>query len=286
MSEHLVGWPLLVAFLLASFALAATPGPGVVYIVTRTIAQGRRAGIASVVGVALGNLGNATGASIGLAALFALSSAAFTVVKLAGAAYLIYLGVKVLLPSNRSVEAARFQEPEFGRIFRQGFLVALLNPKTAVFFAAFLPQFINPAGSAIVQSAPCSCSSRHAPTRLTCSPREWRRRQSAMSESHQPLVGTQAPLFSSGLASSPRRPEPEARNDASRIDGAAASTGMTDGDNFNCWCQRRRISPAPSARGAPRCRSSVDGDAGTQLLQAVEKGVQPSLANHAWWPEG
>ena len=152
MSEHLVGWPLLVAFLLASFALAATPGPGVVYIVTRTIAQGRRAGIASVAGVALGNLGNATGASIGLAALFALSSAAFTVVKLAGAAYLIYLGVKALLPSNRSVEAARFQEPEFGRIFRQGFLVALLNPKTAVFFAAFLPQFINPAGSAIVQS--------------------------------------------------------------------------------------------------------------------------------------
>ena len=87
-----------------------------------------------------------------LAAFFALSSAAFTVVKFAGAAYLIYLGVKALLPSNGSVEVARFQEPEFGRIFRQGFLVALLNPKTAVFFAAFLPQFINPAGSAIVQS--------------------------------------------------------------------------------------------------------------------------------------
>ena len=152
MNEDLVAWPLLTAFLLASFALAATPGPGVVYVVTRTIAQGRRAGIASVLGVALGNLGNAIGASIGLAAIFALSSAAFTVIKFAGAAYLVYLGVKVLRPPNGSVELAQFQEPELSRIFRQGFLVALLNPKTAVFFAAFLPQFINPVGSAIVQS--------------------------------------------------------------------------------------------------------------------------------------
>ena len=152
MNEHLVAWPLSTAFWLASFALAATPGPGVVYVVTRTIAQGRHAGIASVVGVALGNLGNAIGASIGLAALFALSSAAFTAIKFAGAAYLVYLGLKVLLPTNGSAEVAQLQKPKLSRIFRQGFLVALLNPKTAVFFAAFLPQFINPAGSAIVQS--------------------------------------------------------------------------------------------------------------------------------------
>ncbi len=147
-----VAWPVLAAFLLASLALAAAPGPAVVYIVTRTIAQGRRAGIASVVGVALGNLGNAIGAAIGLAALMALSSAAFTVIKFAGAAYLIYLGIKALRPAEGGVEGVPFQEPDFGRIFRQGCLVALLNPKTALFFAAFLPQFIDPAGSAIVQS--------------------------------------------------------------------------------------------------------------------------------------
>lgn len=152
MTDIPVAWPVLAAFLLASLALAAAPGPGVVYIVTRTIAQGRRAGIASVVGVALGNLGNAIGAAIGLAALFALSSAAFTVVKFAGAAYLVYLGVKALRPTDGGVEVAPSQEPGLGRIFRQGCLVALLNPKTALFFAAFLPQFIDPAGSAIVQS--------------------------------------------------------------------------------------------------------------------------------------
>ncbi len=152
MTDIPVAWPVLAAFLLASLALAAAPGPGVVYIVTRTLAQGRRAGIASVVGVALGNLGNAIGAAIGLAALFALSSAAFTVVKFAGAAYLVYLGVRALRPTDGGVEVAPSQEPGLGRIFRQGCLVALLNPKTALFFAAFLPQFIDPAGSAIVQS--------------------------------------------------------------------------------------------------------------------------------------
>ena len=147
-----MAWPLLAAFLLASLALAATPGPGVVYIVARTVAQGRRAGLASVVGVALGNFGNAMGASVGLAALFALSSVAFTVVKLAGAAYLIHLGVAALRSSNANAQVRQFPKPQLGRIFRDGFLVALLNPKTAIFFAAFLPQFINPTASAIVQS--------------------------------------------------------------------------------------------------------------------------------------
>jgi len=80
------------AFLIASFILAVTPGPGVLYIVTRSLTQGRRYGLASVAGVALGNLGNAVGASIGLAAVFAMSAFAFTVVKYLGALYLIYLG--------------------------------------------------------------------------------------------------------------------------------------------------------------------------------------------------
>ena len=89
-------WPLLSVFLAASFILAITPGPGVFYIVARSVAQGRRHGLASVAGVALGNLGNAVGASLGLAALFAVSSTAFTLVKYAGALYLVYLGIQVL----------------------------------------------------------------------------------------------------------------------------------------------------------------------------------------------
>ena len=143
----------LVAFGLASLLLAATPGPGVLYIVTRTLAQGRRAGLASVAGVALGNLGNALAASLGLAALLAVSSTAFTVVKLAGAAYLIYLGIKALRTPARDNGPQIAATPRRALIFRDGCTVALLNPKTALFFAAFLPQFIEPTGSAAWQSA-------------------------------------------------------------------------------------------------------------------------------------
>jgi threonine/homoserine/homoserine lactone efflux protein len=146
-------WPLLAAFLLASLVLAVTPGPAVFYIVTRTLAQGLRAGLASVAGVALGNLGNAIGAAIGLAALFAISSLAFTVVKYAGAAYLVYLGIKALTaapgPQDQPLQGA---PADLRKIFRDGLLVALLNPKTSLFFAAFLPQFMAPEGSAIFQS--------------------------------------------------------------------------------------------------------------------------------------
>jgi threonine/homoserine/homoserine lactone efflux protein len=150
--DLLPAWPLLSAFLVASLILAVTPGPAVFYIVTRSVAQGRRCGLASVAGVALGNLGNAIGASIGLAALFAVSALAFTIVKFAGAAYLVWLGIQAVRRPGFAPGAATFAAPRFGRIFRDGFLVALLNPKTALFFAAFLPQFIDPAGSAIVQS--------------------------------------------------------------------------------------------------------------------------------------
>lgn len=143
MLELLPPWPLFGAFLLASLILAITPGPGVFYIVTRSVTQGRRLGLASVAGVAAGNFGNALGASLGLAALFAVSSLAFMVVKYIGAGYLIYLGIKALrapatpFASDTSVAAATWQH-----VCRDGFMVALLNPKTTIFFAAFLPQFI------------------------------------------------------------------------------------------------------------------------------------------------
>ncbi|CAM3066147.1 LysE family translocator [Cupriavidus taiwanensis] len=153
MTELLPPWPLLTAFVVASLALAITPGPAVVYIVTRTLAQGRQAGLASIGAVALGNLGNAIGASLGLAVLFSVSALAFTVVKYAGAAYLIWLGVRALRGGGGADGGAPEVSPRSLRqVVRDGFVVALLNPKTAIFFAAFLPQFMNPAGSALAQS--------------------------------------------------------------------------------------------------------------------------------------
>lgn len=143
--DSLISWPLFSAFLIASLVLAITPGPGVVYIVTRSLVQGRLSGLASVAGVALGNLGNALAASVGLASLFAVSSTAFTVVKYAGAVYLVYLGVRMLRESRKQISSPTPQAASLGRIFREGFIVALFNPKTTVFFAAFLPQFLNPA---------------------------------------------------------------------------------------------------------------------------------------------
>lgn len=141
MTTSLPSWPLLSTFLIASVALAVTPGPGVLYIVTRSLIQGRSSGLVSVAGVALGNLGNALAASIGLATLFAVSAKAFTVIKYAGALYLVYLGLRMLRDSRAELSVAAPQAAPLGRVFRDGFIVALLNPKTAVFFAAFLPQF-------------------------------------------------------------------------------------------------------------------------------------------------
>jgi threonine/homoserine/homoserine lactone efflux protein len=150
MSNLLPGTTLLATFVGASLVLAVTPGPGVFYIVARSVAQGRKCGLASVAGVAAGNWCNAVAASIGLAAVLAVSSAAFAVVKLTGAAYLIYLGVKTLR-GTVSDEGVRLSSVPAMRLFRDGFIVALLNPKTAIFFAAFLPQFMTANASPTVQ---------------------------------------------------------------------------------------------------------------------------------------
>jgi threonine/homoserine/homoserine lactone efflux protein len=152
MTDPLPPWPLFSAFLLASLVLAVTPGPGVLYIVTRTLVQGRRHGLVSVAGVALGNLGNAFAASVGLAAVFAVSSLAFAMVRYAGALYLVYLGVQMLRSPVAESRAALPAAARLGRVFREGFIVALLNPKTTVFFAAFLPQFLSPSASPMLQS--------------------------------------------------------------------------------------------------------------------------------------
>jgi threonine/homoserine/homoserine lactone efflux protein len=149
--------PTFAAFLIASTILAVTPGPGVIYVVTRTLSRGRQAGLASVGGIALGNLANATAASLGLAALLAASATAFAAMKLAGAAYLVFLGVKSLKPKP-VVEVLRATDRVSNmRLFADGFFVALLNPKTALFFAALLPQFINPDAPPLAQGLVLAC---------------------------------------------------------------------------------------------------------------------------------
>jgi threonine/homoserine/homoserine lactone efflux protein len=152
MHDLLPAWPLLSAFLVASLILAVTPGPGVFYIVTRSVAQGRSSGLASVAGVALGNLANVFGASLGLAALFAVSSVAFTVVKYAGALYLIYLGVQAMRAPRSKRDIPVAEPGPLRQVFRDGFIVALFNPKTVLFFTAFLPQFMRTDAGPIVQS--------------------------------------------------------------------------------------------------------------------------------------
>lgn len=143
MSLPLPHGTLLTVFLVASFMLAVTPGPGVLYIVTRSVTQGRRSGLASVAGVALGNLGNALAASLGLAALFAVSAWALELVRYAGAAYLLYLGLRTVMGrSGTRANEWSLAPGQLRRVFRDGLIVALFNPKTTLFFAAFLPQFI------------------------------------------------------------------------------------------------------------------------------------------------
>ncbi len=152
MNDILPPGPMLMAFLAASLVLAVVPGPGVLYIVVRTLTQGRTAGLASVAGLALGNFGNALGASIGLAAVLAVSSAAFLVVKWTGALYLIWLGVRAIRRPVRATDpSVATARADVRRVFSDGFIVALLNPKTAVFFAAFLPQFMGTESIPVLQ---------------------------------------------------------------------------------------------------------------------------------------
>ncbi|MFO1191930.1 MAG: LysE family translocator [Rhodoferax sp.] len=143
--------PLLLAFLAAALVLAITPGPGVAYIVTRTLGQGRRAGLASVAGIALGNLANAVAAALGLSSLLAASPLAFAVLRYAGAAYLVWLGLQLLLrpPAVQDPAAAPASR---GQVLRQGILVSLLNPKTTLFFAAFLPPFMQAPAAPMAQA--------------------------------------------------------------------------------------------------------------------------------------
>jgi threonine/homoserine/homoserine lactone efflux protein len=136
-------------FLLASAVLLLTPGPAVLYIIARSVDQGRRAGFVSVCGIEVGNFMHVIAATLGLSALLLSSALAFTIVKYLGAAYLIYLGLRKLF-TREAIQAPSTHQPQsLWRIFSQGVVVAALNPKTALFFVAFLPQFVDPSQGAI-----------------------------------------------------------------------------------------------------------------------------------------
>lgn len=133
----------LLLFLSASIALILTPGPDMVFVTTRGIALGRRAGIFSALGIAAGLLVHTTAAALGLALLFKISLTFYYAVKYLGVAYLVYLGAKTLLGGGSPVDLNhRVDEQPAGRMFWQGFLTNLLNPKIALFFMSFLPQFV------------------------------------------------------------------------------------------------------------------------------------------------
>ena len=134
-----------VLFLAASAALILTPGPAVLYIVTRSMSQGRRAGLVSMLGIGLGNTVHALAAGLGLAALLSSSPLAFAAVKYLGAAYLVFMGVRALAaPAAKGAAAEAPPLPPGARVFRDAVVVAVTNPKTALFFLAFLPQFADP----------------------------------------------------------------------------------------------------------------------------------------------
>jgi len=136
------GWGAFALFCLASVALAVVPGPAVTYIVMHAIDKGRRAGTFSAFGIASGGLVHVAAATAGLSALIASSAAAFTVVKLVGAVYLIGVGIRRIVSSSDDADPEPQPAP-LRRLYRQGVVVNVLNPKTALFFLAFLPQFVN-----------------------------------------------------------------------------------------------------------------------------------------------
>ena len=145
-------WSNFILFFAASWILIITPGPDMIYVITRGISQGRKAGVISALGVTLGILVHTIFAAFGLAIILRTSALAFLAVKFAGAAYLIYLGVKTL--KNKSEFVFKKDKTKDGSrtIFFQGILSNVLNPKIALFFLAFLPQFVNPEyGSAAIQ---------------------------------------------------------------------------------------------------------------------------------------
>ena len=138
-------------FLVAGILLNLTPGPDTAYICGRSIAQGREAGIASALGICVGSIFHTCAAALGLSAILATSALAFRAIKLLGGAYLIFQGIKMILERGGQLRLpSNFRRHTIASAFRQGVLTNVLNPKVALFFLAFLPQFIDPGSDAKV----------------------------------------------------------------------------------------------------------------------------------------
>ncbi|SAK80408.1 LysE type translocator protein [Caballeronia calidae] len=142
-----------VAFLIAAIVLAMTPGPGIAYVVARTAAAGRSEGLASCIGTAIGGLLHVLAAVLGLSLLIAKSAMLFGMLKYIGAAYLVYLGIRLLLRADQPHDAQRIESQGVRRALREGIMVEAFNVKTALFFLAFLPQFADPAQALAPQLA-------------------------------------------------------------------------------------------------------------------------------------
>jgi len=134
----------LLVFIAAGLLLNVTPGPDVLYIVGRSIGQGRLAGLVSVLGISTGCLFHVASAALGLSALMIALPLAYDAVRYAGAAYLVWLGVRAIASKSSPLQVQRVEPERLGRVFRQGVLTNMLNPKVALFFLAFLPQFTDP----------------------------------------------------------------------------------------------------------------------------------------------
>ncbi len=143
--------PTLGVFLSAAVILAVSPGPGLLYVLTRSLRGGRREGYASTFGTMIGGSFHIVVAAFGLSAILATSALAFSVVKYVGAAYLVFLGIQTILQNRTFEEGVNTTNCSQDAALRQGIVTELLNPKTALFFLAFIPQFINPEGSVVLQ---------------------------------------------------------------------------------------------------------------------------------------
>ncbi len=141
----------LAAFAVAALTIALIPGPGMLYVLARSLRGGRREGLASSLGTAVGGFSRVVAAAFGLSVILATSATAFSVVKYAGAAYLIYLGVRTIVAGKVAEAAAPGASEAAWIAFRQGVTTEAFNPKTALFFLSFLPQFINREAPAIPQ---------------------------------------------------------------------------------------------------------------------------------------
>jgi threonine/homoserine/homoserine lactone efflux protein len=140
-------------FLVAASIIALSPGPGILYVAARTLAGGRREGLASSLGTAIGGLVHVLAGAVGVSALVMASAEAFMLLKLAGALYLVGLGLKTMRDARAVVPSSDAPSVGNRRAFRDGVLVEALNPKTAAFFLAFLPQFVDPSGTVWLQFA-------------------------------------------------------------------------------------------------------------------------------------